>query len=328
MKSGLEIAQEADLRPITEIAASAGIPDDVLEPFGRYRAKVDLVDPRPAGRPARRQAGHHDGDHADEGRRGQDHDVDLADAGPREDRQGRPALPPRTLDGSGVRHQGRRHRRRLRAGRADGGHQPPLQRRLPRRHGRPQPAGVRARRLALLRQPARYRRLKHHLAADARCQRARAPVHGHRPRREDARRPARERVRDHRGVGGDGRARPRVRSRGPPRPPGADRRRVDGRRGAGHGRAAAGRRGDGRDHEGRPEAQPRADARGPAGADPRRSVRQRRPRQQLDHRGPRGAQARGLRDHRGRVRERPGVPEVLRHRVPVREGSRPRPGCS
>jgi len=42
VKSGLEIAQEAELRPITQIAASAGIPDDVLEPFGRYRAKVDL----------------------------------------------------------------------------------------------------------------------------------------------------------------------------------------------------------------------------------------------------------------------------------------------
>jgi formate--tetrahydrofolate ligase len=42
VKSGLEIAQEAALRPITEIASSAGIPDDVLEPFGTYRAKVDL----------------------------------------------------------------------------------------------------------------------------------------------------------------------------------------------------------------------------------------------------------------------------------------------
>jgi len=42
VKSGLEIAQEAELRPITEVAASAGIPDDVLEPFGRYRAKIDL----------------------------------------------------------------------------------------------------------------------------------------------------------------------------------------------------------------------------------------------------------------------------------------------
>ena len=50
--------------------------------------------------------------------------------------------------------QGRRHRRRLRAGRADGGDQPPLQRRLPRRHGRAQPAGRRARRVDLQRQPA------------------------------------------------------------------------------------------------------------------------------------------------------------------------------
>jgi formate--tetrahydrofolate ligase len=42
VKSGLEIAQEAELRPITDIAASAGIPDDVLEPFGRHRAKLEL----------------------------------------------------------------------------------------------------------------------------------------------------------------------------------------------------------------------------------------------------------------------------------------------
>ena len=42
VRSGLEIAQQAELRPITEIAASAGIPDDVLEPFGRHRAKIEL----------------------------------------------------------------------------------------------------------------------------------------------------------------------------------------------------------------------------------------------------------------------------------------------
>ncbi|HZD17383.1 MAG TPA: formate--tetrahydrofolate ligase [Actinomycetota bacterium] len=42
MKSGLEIAQEAILRPIGEIAREAGISDDELEPYGRYRAKVDL----------------------------------------------------------------------------------------------------------------------------------------------------------------------------------------------------------------------------------------------------------------------------------------------
>jgi len=43
MKSGLEIAQEAELRPIAEVARAAGIEDDELEPFGRYRAKVDLA---------------------------------------------------------------------------------------------------------------------------------------------------------------------------------------------------------------------------------------------------------------------------------------------
>ncbi len=42
MKSGLEIAQEATLRPIADIADSAGITTDELERFGRYRAKVDL----------------------------------------------------------------------------------------------------------------------------------------------------------------------------------------------------------------------------------------------------------------------------------------------
>ena len=47
-------------------------------------------------------------------------------------------------------------------------------------------------------------------------------------------------------------------------------------------------------------------------------VRQHRARQQLDHRGPRGAEARRLRRDRGGVRLRPRVPEVLRHRVPVR----------
>ena len=42
MKSGLEIAQEATLRPIADVGADAGISPDELEPFGRYRAKIDL----------------------------------------------------------------------------------------------------------------------------------------------------------------------------------------------------------------------------------------------------------------------------------------------
>ena len=42
MKSGLEIAQEAVLRPITDVAANAGILEDELEQYGRSKAKVSL----------------------------------------------------------------------------------------------------------------------------------------------------------------------------------------------------------------------------------------------------------------------------------------------
>ena len=42
MKSGLEIAQEAVLRPIAEVAADAGIEPDELKPYGSTRAKVSL----------------------------------------------------------------------------------------------------------------------------------------------------------------------------------------------------------------------------------------------------------------------------------------------
>jgi formate--tetrahydrofolate ligase len=50
--SSLEIAQEAQLRPITEIAAAAGLEPDEVESYGRYKAKVSLsVLDRLAGRP-------------------------------------------------------------------------------------------------------------------------------------------------------------------------------------------------------------------------------------------------------------------------------------
>jgi len=42
MKSDLQIAQEAKLKPITQIAAEAGINKDELEPFGAWKAKVNL----------------------------------------------------------------------------------------------------------------------------------------------------------------------------------------------------------------------------------------------------------------------------------------------
>ncbi len=42
MPSDIEIAQKAKLLPIAEIAERAGIPFDALEPYGKYKAKLDL----------------------------------------------------------------------------------------------------------------------------------------------------------------------------------------------------------------------------------------------------------------------------------------------
>ena len=43
MLTDIEIAQSVPMRPITEIAQTAGIPDDALEQYGRYKAKIDLA---------------------------------------------------------------------------------------------------------------------------------------------------------------------------------------------------------------------------------------------------------------------------------------------
>ena len=52
MLSSLEIAQAATLRPITDVAADAGVEPDELEQYGRTKAKVDLsILDRLAGRP-------------------------------------------------------------------------------------------------------------------------------------------------------------------------------------------------------------------------------------------------------------------------------------
>ena len=42
MKSSLEIAQEAQLRPIEEVAARMGLLPEEIEPYGRYKAKISL----------------------------------------------------------------------------------------------------------------------------------------------------------------------------------------------------------------------------------------------------------------------------------------------
>ena len=41
MKTDIQIAQEATLRPIAEVAKSIGLGEDLLEPYGRTKAKID-----------------------------------------------------------------------------------------------------------------------------------------------------------------------------------------------------------------------------------------------------------------------------------------------
>ncbi len=140
--SNIDIAQRAKMRPIVPLAQERlGIPEEMLEPYGRYKAKLSLdylaqladrpdgklilvtaISPTPAG----------------EGKTTTT--VGLGDAlnllGKKRD-----GLPARAGAGAGVRHEGRRRGRRLLAGGADGRHQPALHRRFRRHRARQQPAG-------------------------------------------------------------------------------------------------------------------------------------------------------------------------------------------
>ena len=41
MPTDIEIARQATLKPIADVAAQAGVPDDALIPYGKYKAKID-----------------------------------------------------------------------------------------------------------------------------------------------------------------------------------------------------------------------------------------------------------------------------------------------
>ena len=41
MKTDIQIAQEATLKPITEIAAGLGLGEDDISLYGKYKAKID-----------------------------------------------------------------------------------------------------------------------------------------------------------------------------------------------------------------------------------------------------------------------------------------------
>ena len=133
-----------------------------------------------------------------------------------------------------------------------------------------------------------------------------------------------DRLRHHRCLRGDGDRRRRARPRRPARAARRDHRRR--RRYEGEPVTAEQLRAAGRDDgaaERRAQAEPRPDARGPAGVRPLRPVREHRPWQQLARRRPRRAQARRLRRHREWLRLRHGHGEVPRHRLPGRAGSSP-----
>ncbi len=137
MKTDLEIARESKMRPIAEIAARLHIPDEALEPYGRYKAKVGFdfinqqadkpdgalvlvtgISPTPAG----------------EGKTTTT--VGLGDALNRIGKRAVICLR-EPSPGSQLRHEGRRGRRRLFAGGADGSDQPALHRAISTRSPRP-----------------------------------------------------------------------------------------------------------------------------------------------------------------------------------------------
>lgn len=42
MLTDIEIAQQAQLKPIAEIAREIGVDQDSLEPYGKYKAKIEF----------------------------------------------------------------------------------------------------------------------------------------------------------------------------------------------------------------------------------------------------------------------------------------------
>ena len=220
-KSDIEISQAAKKRPILDVAKEKlGIAAENLDPYGHYKAKVSMDYIKSLQGQEERQADPGHRDHADAGGRGQDHHHGRPDRRAQPHRQEGDAVPARAVARAVVRHEGRRRRRRLCAGRADGGHQPPFHRRLPRHHLGAQSALGADRQPHLLGQRARHRLAPRHLA----------PRHGHeRPRaardrlfarRRRQRLSARGRLRHHRRLRSDGDLLPR---QGPRRPQGAAR---------------------------------------------------------------------------------------------------------
>ena len=214
VKSDIEIAREAKMKPIAEVGKKIGIPAEPCSTTARQGQ--GLLRLHQLG--AEEQGWQADPRHRhqpDTGRRRQDDD----DRRPRRrlepHRQEGHELPARALARALLRHQGRRRRRRLCPGRADGGHQPPLHGRLPRHHQRAQPAVGDDRQSHLLGQRARPRCAPHRLAPRHGHERPRATLDRQLAGRHRQRLSARGRLRHHGRLRDHGDLLPRQRSEGP-----------------------------------------------------------------------------------------------------------------
>ena len=279
---------------------------------GQDRARLRPL----AARPAERQADPRHRDHADPGWRGQDDDDGRARRRAEPDRQKGDAVPARGEPWPVLWRQRRCSRRRLRPGRADGGHQPPLHRRHPCDRRRQQSARGDGRQPCLLRARSAHRPAPGQLAAGNRHERPGSAFAGFLARRRGQRLPARGRVRHHRRLAGDGNVLPGDQPAGLAAPARQHRRRPDARAQTGDGRRGQGGGVDDRATEGRARPQPGADNRTQPGFYPWRPVRQHRAWLQLGDRDHVGTEACRLRGHRGGLWRRSRGREILRHQMP------------
>ena len=159
MATDIEIARAAKLEPILKIAEKIGIPAEAVEPYGTKIGKIDLgflaeAQERAKSRPKSKLILVTAINPTAAGEGKTTTSVGLADA-LRHVGKKSVVCPARTLARPLLRHEGRRRRRRLCAGRADGSDQPALHRRFPRHLRRAQSARGDDRQSHLLGQPAR-----------------------------------------------------------------------------------------------------------------------------------------------------------------------------
>ncbi len=316
MKSSLEIAQEAELLPIETIAERTGLTPDEFEPYGRYKAKIslDVID-RLADQPNGKI-------------------VCVAGVTPTKAGEGKTTTAVGLTQGLG--HIGKNPLLCLRepslgpvfgikGGAAGGGMTQVVPMEDLNLHftGDIHAIGAANNLLAALLDASILHGNPHKIdalrvgwkrALDMNDRALRHVAFG--SRRACQRLPARDRLRHHGRLRGDGDPGRGARPARPARTARGDHRgALVRRRQAGHRRGSRRGRRDDRAAEGRAEAQSDPDARGPALPDARGTVREHRARQLVAGGGPDRPEARRLRHHRVRLRVGHGDGEVLRHRV-------------